>query len=170
MAKRIVSIINQTPTATADAATALANGTYPFVVQGGSSTQRIAVLEVYLGGLAGSSSPMPMLLARDSTIGVTGGAFANSGQDNPVDPATAALAAPPLVNNSFTTAPQRSTTGHLHQFAFNAFGGLVLWRPATIDQAPSILGNTASNGEFSLSQFTGGTPGPISAHMVYEPL
>jgi hypothetical protein len=170
MAKRIVSIINQTPTGTADAATALANGTYPFAVQGGSSTQRIAILEVYLGGLAGASSPMPMLLSRDSTIGVTGGSFANNGQDNPVDPATAALAAVPLVNNAFTTAPQRSTTGHLHSFAFNAFGGIVLWRPADPSQAPSILGNTASNGEFSLSMFNAGTAGALSAHLVYEPL
>ena len=32
-----------------------------------------------------------------------------------------------------------------------------------------ILGNTASLGEASLSAFTGGTVGAISAHIQYEP-
>lgn len=169
MAKRIISIINQTPTGTADT-TALANGSYPFVLLGGSGTQRINVLEVYIGGLSGSSAPMPMLLSRDSTVGVTPGTFANNGQDVALDPATAPLANAPVSNNAFTTPPQRSSTLHLQQLSFNAFGGIVLWRPATPDQAPSLLGNTASLGEISLSMFNAGTAGAISAHMVYEPL
>ena len=169
MAKRIVSIENQTPTGVADT-TNMPNGTYPFVLQGGTSTQRINILEIYIGGLAGSSSPMPMLLSRDSTVGATPGSFANNGTDAALDPATAALTNAPVTNNAFTTVPQRSSTLHLHRMDLNAFGGIVLWRPASPDQAPSTLGNTQPLGEVSLSMFNAGTAGAISAHMVYEPL
>lgn len=170
MANRIVSVTTQTPTATADAAN-LVDATYPFLIQGGSSTQRTNVKEIYLGGQAGSSAPTIMVLARDSTV-ATGTNTNGTGQkDAAIDPATAALALPAITGNSnATTKPQRSATLGLLNLSFNAFGGLVLWRPATPDQAPSVLGNTASFGEMSLSAFTGGTPGALGCHCVYETL
>lgn len=166
MAKRIVNHSSITPTATADT-TNLANSTYPFCLQGGSGTQRVNVIEVYEGGQAGASSPTFMLLARDTTVGVTTAADAQM-NDGPMDASTAALAAPPLVFNKATTAPQRSVTQHLLNLSFNAFGGIVRWVAAPGEEV-SIIGNTQPLGEVSLSAFTGGTAGLGGFHMVYEP-
>lgn len=167
MAKRIVSVTTQTPTATADT-TNLVDATYPFLLQGGSSTQRTNILEIYLGGQAGSSSPTFMILGRDSTV-ATGTNTNGTGQtDAALDAATAALAAAAITGNSnATTKPQRSSTLHLLNLSFNAFGGIVRWVAAPGEEI-SVIGNTASLGEVSLSAFTGGTPGALGAHMIYE--
>jgi len=171
MAKRIVSEVSLTPTATADT-TNLADNTYPFVVQGGTSTQRINICEIFLSGQAGASAVAIMVLSRDSQVG-TGANTSGTGQmDAALDPATAALAAPPLTGNQFATnKPQRSSSLHLQNLTLNCFGGLVLYRPAVYpDQAPAILGNAASFGEVSVSAFTGGAPGAMGGHLIYEPL
>lgn len=167
MAKRIVSITTITPTATADTVN-LVDATYPFLCQGGSSTQRVNILEIYMGGQAGSSSPTFMLLSRDSTVCATNSN--GTGQtDAAADASTAALAAPALTGNTNTIKPQRSSSLHLLNLSFNAFGGIVRWVAAPGEEI-SIVGNTASLGEVSLSAFTGGTPGALGAHMYYEPL
>lgn len=167
MAKRSVAVNTITPTATADT-TNLVDATYPFLVQGGSSTQRVYFEEIYLGGQAASAAPTFMLLARDSTVAATN-SLGTGQTDAAVDAATAALAAPPLTGNTNTTKPQRSATLHLLNLSFNAYGGSVLWQAAP-GQGPSTVGNTASLGEVSFSAFTGGTPGAMGAHMIYEPL
>ncbi len=161
MAKRIVSVTTQTPTATGDAAN-LVDATYPFLLQGGSTTQRSNVLEIYLGGQAGSSAPTFMILSRDSTIAVT-----NSNGAGQTDAATAALTAAALTGNTNTTKPQRSSSLHLLNLSFNAFGGIVRWVAAPGEEI-SVVGNTASLGEVSLSAFSGGTTGLLGAHMIYE--
>lgn len=167
MAKRIVSITTITPTATADT-TNLVDATYPFLLQGGSSTQRVNVLELYEGGQAGASTPTFMLLSRDSTIAATNSSGTGE-TDAAMDASTAALAAPALVGNTNVTKPQRSSTLHLLNLSFNAFGGIVRWVAAPGEEI-SIIGNTASLGEVSFSAFTGGTAGLMGAHMIYEPL
>lgn len=165
MAKRIVSVTTQTPTATADT-TNLVDATYPFLLQGGSSTQRSNILEIYLGGQAGSSAPTFMILSRDTTVAVTNSN--GTGQtDAPLDAATAALAAAVLTGNTNTTKPQRSATAHLLNLSFNAFGGIVRWVAAPGEEI-SVVGNTQPLGEVSLSAFTGGTTGLLGAHLIYE--
>lgn len=169
MAKRIVSVTTQTPTATADT-TNLADATYPFIVQGGSSTQRTNILEVYLGGQAGSSAPTIMVLARDSQVGSGTNTNGTGQTDAAMDAASAALAAPVVTGNSnATNKPQRSSTLHLLNLSFNAFGGIVRWVAAPGEEI-SIVGNSASLGEVSLSAFTGGTTGLLGAHLIYETL
>lgn len=166
MAKRIVSVTTITPTATADT-TNLVDATYPFLLQGGTTTQRANIYEIYLGGQAGSSTPTFMILSRDTTIAVTNSN--GTGQtDAPLDASTAALAAPALVGNTNTTKPQRSATAHLLNLSFNAFGGIVRWVAAPGEEI-SVIGNTQPLGEVSLSAFTGGTAGAMGAHMIYEP-
>lgn len=169
MARRIVSITTITPTATADT-TNLVDATYPFLLQGGSSTQRNLIWEVSITGqAASSSSPTFMKLSRDSTVAVTNSN--GTGQtDAAMDPATAALAAPALTGNTNTTKPQRSSTLHLLDCSLNAYGGNFFWRANRVEECPTVLGNTASFGEVSLSAFTGGTTGAIGAHMIYESL
>jgi hypothetical protein len=170
MAKRNFHATNFTPTATADT-TNLANGTY-MALQGGSSTQLINLLEVYVTGQGTSSAPTILQVARDSTVMATPTALAAPNGDGPMHPSTAVLGAPPVSAVAATTAPQRSaatTQGRL-ELGLNAFGGVAKWNPYTPDMAFSILGDTPSLGELSLSAFTGGTVGAISAHMIYEPL
>lgn len=169
MAKRIVSVTTITPTATADT-TNLVDATYPFALQGGSATQRSNVLEIMMGGQATSSTPTYMVLGRDSQVG-SGGNSNGAGQtDAALDAATAALAAPALTGNTnVTNKPQRSSTLHLLNLSFNAFGGIVRWVAAPGEEI-SIVGASASLGEVSLSAFTGGTPGAMGAHMIYETL
>ena len=167
MAKRSLSNSGITPTGTADTV-ALLDNTYLGLIQGGSTTQQVKIMEVEMGGLAGASAPSPMTLARDSTVGGTV-VLGTGARDAALDAATAALAAPPVVGNSATIDPQRSATLHLMELAFNAFGGIVRWVAAPGEEI-SIVGNTASLGEVSLSAFTGGTTGLMSSHIIYEPL
>lgn len=166
MAKRSLSTTAVTLAAFADAA-ALTDNNYCGVILGGSGTQRTNVIEVFIGGQATSSAVEIMLLARDSTV--AGTLVAGSTFDAALDPATAALAAPAVVGNSATTDPQRSTTLHLLNLTFNAFGGVIRWVAAPGEEI-SIVGNTASLGEVSLSAFTGSGTGPVGSHVIYETL
>lgn len=170
MARRIVSITTITPTATADT-TNLVDATYPFIIRGGSSTQLNRVFEISISGQAAStSSPTFMLLSYDSTAGGATNTNGTGQTDVAIDAATAALAAPAITGNTSTTKPQRSSTLHLANCSLNAFGGVYFWRANRVEEAFTVLGNTASLGEVSLSAFTGGTTGAIGAHMVYETL
>lgn len=172
MASRNFSAGQWTPTATADA-TNLSNGTY-MALQGGSATQRINILEVLITGEATTSAPTFLQLARDSQVGTSTTALAAPNSDGPEDPATAALAAPPVSYVAQSgTAPQRSnaTTLSRLRFSFNTYGGVLKWNPWQSNMAFTILGNTASNGEASLSSYTGGSASAqVSAHIIYEPL
>jgi hypothetical protein len=108
-----------------------------------------------------------MILSRDSTVAATNSN--GSGQtDAAMDASTAALAAPALTGNTNTTKPQRSSSLHLLNWSFNAYGGLVRWVCPPLPYGPNVLGNTASLGEVSVSCFTGGA-GIIGAHLDYEP-
>jgi hypothetical protein len=167
MAKRSFSVATWTPTAVADTTSMTASGFMG--LQGGSTTQRILVSEVFMGGQAGASSPTFMVLARDSTVAVTPTALTTGQKDASLDPATAALAAPPVPFVAASTEPQRSSTLGLLNLSFNAFGGIVRW-VAYPGEELILLGNTASFGEISLSAYTGGTPGLMGSHIVYEPL
>jgi hypothetical protein len=166
MAKRSFKLSTWTPTAVADTTNMTDNGYQGLM--GGSSTQKLTLLEVYMGGQAGASSPSIMLLSRDSTVQATPTALTTGQSDAPFDPATAALAAPPVAFTASTTKPQRSATLGLLNLSFNAFGGIVRWVAAPGEEI-GILGNTASLGEVSLSAFTGGTPGLMGSHIIYEP-
>lgn len=171
MARRIVAVTTITPTATADT-TNLVDATYPFLVQGGSATQLVKIWELSINGQAASaSSPTFMLWSRDTTV-ATGTNTNGPGQtDAAMDPATAALAAPTITGNSnATTKPQRSATGHLMNCSLNAFGGVYFWRANRLEECPSVLTATQPLGESSLSAFTGGTPGAIGVHGIYEAL
>ena len=168
MARRITAITTLTPTATADASTTLASGTYPCIVQGGSTTQTNYIWEISISGqAAATSSPTFMILARDSTVGVTN-SLGTGQTDTPKDPNTAVLSAPVLVGNTNTTPPQRSTTAKLMNCSLNAFGGVYFWRANKVEECVRLYGNAATLGEVSLSAFTGGTPGAIGSHLEYE--
>jgi hypothetical protein len=156
-----------TPVAVADT-TAFTDGGH-MSLQGGSSTQRVDISEVYMGGQATSSAPCLMLLSRDSTVGATLTALSTGYSAAALDPATAALAAPVVGFVASTTKPQRSATLGILNLSFNAFGGIVRW-VAPPGGEIKMLGNAASFGEVSLSHYTGGTPGLMGAHIIYEPM
>lgn len=166
MAKRSFNVATWTPVAVADTVTMTGSGYQALL--GGSTTQLLKVMEIYLGGQAGASSPTFMVLARDSTVAVTPTALTTGQKDAALDPSTAALAAPPVAFVAASTNPQRSSTLGLLNLSYNAFGGIVRWVAAPGEEI-GILGNTASLGEVSLSAYTGGTPGLMGSHIVYEP-
>ncbi len=167
MAKYSFTSESWTPTAVADA-TNFTDNAY-MGVMGGSTTQRVEISEVRMGGFAAASAPMAMVLARDSTVQATPTALSTGQSAGPLDPAVAALAAPAVTFTASTTKPQRSATLAKLALAFNAFGGLVNWIAGPKGEF-TLLGNTASLGEASLSAFTGGTMGLLNASIVYEPL
>lgn len=168
MSKWSFAVTNLTPVAVADA-NAFTDSGY-MALQGGSSTQMNDIQEVQIIGQAGSSSPTPLLLARDSTVGATLTALSTPNSNGALHPSVAALGAVPTGFIASTTKPQRASSVTLAKLAMaiNAFGGILRWLAAPGEEF-SILGNTASLGEASLSCFTGGTPGAISAHFIYEP-
>lgn len=167
MAQRSFKIATWTPTAVADTTNFTDNGYC--AIQGGSGTQRIMISEIYMGGQAGASSPSIMIFSRDSTVGATLTALSTGQSDASTDPATAALGAPATSFTASTTKPQRSATLGLLNLSFNAFGGIVRW-VCEAGRQLTMLGNTASFGEVSLSAYTGGTPGLMGSHIVFEPL
>jgi hypothetical protein len=154
-----------TPTGTADTVN-LADSTYLGLLQGGNATQRLNIAEIFLGGEASTvTSPTLIVLARDSTI-ATGAV--TGGRNALMDASSTAPATVPLMGNAVATIkPQRSSTLHLLPLSFNAYGGILRWvaRPG---EEPSIVGNTASLGEASLSAYSGGVPGALSAHILFE--
>jgi hypothetical protein len=168
MAKRVTSITTITPAVYADAA-ALVDATYPFGLQGSGSTQRSSIIEVYLGGQATASAPAYMIVGMNSTAGAGTNSNGTGQTDAPLDPATAALAAPALTGNSWaTTDPQRSATLKLLNLSFNAFGGLVRWVAAPGEEI-YVVGNAVGLGSLSVSAFTGSSASAtMGAHMIYE--
>lgn len=167
MAKRSFKSATWTPVAVADAVNFTDNGYMG--VMGGSTTQFLNVLEIYMGGQATSSSPCIMIVSRDSTVQATPTALTTGQSDAALHPSTAALAAPAVTFTASGTKPQRSATLGLLNLSYNAFGGIVRWIAAPSEEI-GVLGNTASLGEMSLSAYTGGTPGLTGSHIVYEPL
>ena len=167
MAKWSFKSATWTPVAVADTAAYTDNGYMGLM--GGSTTQILQIQEVYMGGQATSSAPCIMIVSRDSTVQATPTALTTGQSNAALNPATAALAAPQVAFTASTTKPQRSATLGLLNLSFNAFGGVVRWVAAPGEEL-GVLGNTASFGEVSLSAYTGGTPGLMGAHLVYETL
>lgn len=167
MAKRSFSVATATPTATADTVN-LANNTHMGVMQGGAATQRNQISEIYLGGQAGASAPTIMVAAMNSTA-ATVIVVGTEGRVAPLDSASADLTAPADVGRSGTVVAQRSATLHLLQLSFNAFGGIVRWLAAPGEEI-GMVGLAVDTGSFSLSAYTGGTPGLMSSHFIYESL
>lgn len=167
MAKWSFKASTFTPVAVADTA-AFTDAGY-MALQGGSTTQRNAISEISVSGQAAASAPSLLIVARDSTVGATLTALGAGNSNAALDPATAALAAPVVGFVASTTKPQRSATLGLLNISINAFGGIYRW-VANPGSELMMLGNAASFGEISLSHYTGGTPGLIGAHIIYEPL
>ena len=167
MAKWSFKSATWTPVAVADTANFTDNGYMGLM--GGSTTQVLKVLEIYMGGQATSSSPSLMIFSRDSTVQATPTALTTGQSNAALDPATAALGAPQVAFTASTTKPQRSATLGLLNLSYNAFGGIVRWVAAPGEEI-GVLGNAASFGEISLSAYTGGTPGLTGSHIIYEPI
>jgi hypothetical protein len=167
MAKFSFKVSTFTPVAVADT-TNFTDAGY-MALQGGSSTQRIDISEVSISGQAAASAPSLLVLSRDSTVGATLTSLSAGNSNAALDPASAALAAPPVGFVASTTKPQRSATLGLLNLSLNAFGGIYRW-VANQGSEIKMLGNAASFGEVSLSHYTGGTPGLIGAHIIYEPM
>ena len=167
MSVRLVNCISFTPTATADA-TNLADATH-LSIQGSTTTERIVVQELYVGGQAPSaSSPMYMVFARHSIFGAGTVTLGTNARDAVTD-GSGATGTARGYSAVVTTKPQRSTTLCLLSAAFNAFGGNWKWQPSGVPGKDlSIVGNTASLGEAGLSQFTGGTAALVGGHILYE--
>lgn len=151
-----------TMTATADTAN-LVDSTYAGSVQGGTATQQLKINEIYMGGEDAASTPTTMVFARNSTVstGTAGGGFSALLDGSGTAPATTAR----VGNTAATNKPQRSSTLHLLQLTFNTFGGISRW-VVPGNSTVSVVGNTASLGEASLSSVTGG--GKMSGHILYE--
>lgn len=166
------TVASLTPGAGTADAVALTTLTY-MALQGGTSTQRSDIDEIYMGGLAASTAPLIMLLGHDSTVVGTPTTLATPNSNGPTDPTAGVLTAPAVGAITGGTQAQRSNSVTVAKktFAFNAFGGIVRANYANTKNRFGILGNTASLGEVSLSSFTGSTAGAaISAHILYETL
>ncbi len=167
MARWASGVPTWTPTAVADTTNMTDGGHHTLL--GGTALQRGEIREIYMGGQAGSSAPCIMVFGRTSQH-ATGTLVA--ARLAALDPATAALGAPPTPHTgSATNKSQRSaTTGMLLNLSFNAFGGIVRWVNGP-DEIISYVGNTAALlGELSLNAFTGGTPGLLGSNIVFETL
>ena len=167
MAKRILSFPSVTTSPFADAAS-LTDGAYMCSLNNASSTQRTAISELYIGGLAPSaSSPVIPILSLANVLGATVGATTTF--DSAADPAMAALAAPVVVGNFFTTKPQ-SGANHKITLPFNAFGGLSKWQcPVGVGAEIILAGNAVNIGAATFAMYTGSTASTaVGGYVVYE--
>ena len=156
-----------TPVAVLDTANYTDNGYMGLTGPAANTTQRRDIYEVYIGGLAGASTPTPMVLGFDSTIQITPTALTTAQSNSPLDTAVAALAAPQIAFTASTTKPQRAATLAKLALGLNAFGGIVRWVAGPGSEMKAI-GAAANLGEISRSCYTGGTPGLVMAHILYE--
>lgn len=167
MGKRILSFPSVTTNPFADAG-ALTDGQYMCNMNGASTTQRTAISEIYIGGLAPSaSSPVIPILSLAVVLGATVGATTTF--DGPADPAMAALAAPVTVGNFWTTKPQ-SGANHKVTLPFNAFGGLTKWQcPVGVGAEVIMAGNAVNIGAATLAMYTGSTASTaVGGYLYYE--
>lgn len=136
------------------------------ILQGGSTTQRNSIIEVFVGGQATSSAVSIMMASLDSTVA---GATISGAPPIALDRASAALAAPPLAGTTTSGAqPVRGTALNFLNLSFNLFGGVVRWVAAPGEEL-GMLGNATNAGELSLSAFTGSATGPVGSHIIFEP-
>jgi hypothetical protein len=165
MAKYAGNWTSVTATAIADT-TALTDNNYPYNIQP-SAAQRAQISEVMIGGEAAASTVIVLKLARCSTASAS--LVAGTGGKAPVnlDPIASAQSAPPLGGNSASTDPQRSSTLHLLNFSFNAFGGITRWVAAPGFEI-NAYGVAANIGDVNLSGFTGTGAGATSGHILFE--
>lgn len=161
MAKYSAAWQSITATPVADT-TNMTDSGYQTIIQGGNSTQRLVISEIYAGGEDTTSTPFTFVAARDTTVAAT----SISGVKNSLlDASATAPATTAVVGNVSTTKPQRSATNHLLQLSFNTFGGIVRWVAAPGSELV-VVGNTQPLGEVSLSSVTGA--GKTSGHVIYE--
>jgi hypothetical protein len=86
-----------------------------------------------------------------------------------LDPASVAPTSAPIAFSASTTKPQRSVSAAKLALGFNPFGGVARWWvPAGSGAEFKLLGNTASNGEASISCTTIGAPAAMMATIQYE--
>jgi hypothetical protein len=161
MARYTLASQSVTLTAVADTANFTSAG-FPFVLQGGGSTQALRINEVQCGGESTSSATAIMVFARDTTAAATfsGCTLAL------MDATSTAPGTVPAYGNTITTKSQRSATAHLLQHSFNAFGGLVRWQ-ARQGEEITTYGATEPLGEVSYSANTNGA-GIVSSHCIFE--
>lgn len=172
MARRITSQPVFTPAAVADTTAFTTLQAFAFY-QGGTATQQTYFWEISISGMAlTSSSPTPMVFARNSTAATGAITLGNAASDTYVTPATAALGTPVSVGTTVaTTYPQRDAAARLQNCGLNAFGGVYFWRGNRVEECMSIVGSSADTGSVSLScHNTGATAGAISGHVIYETL
>lgn len=157
-----------TGTGVADA-TPLTSGAYMAIV-GTNAVQMSFVDEVYLGGQAGSSAPVIMLLARDSTNGATPTTLVTPNSFGVLNPLSSALTNIPTAFVAATTQPSRATSVTLGKknFSFNAFGGIVRANYANTADRFGITGTATSVAELSLSAFSGSTSAAVGGHILLE--
>ena len=167
MSKRIFQVNAFTATATADT-TNLASGTH-LSISAVAATNRCAISEIYMGGQNTSSNVNIMMFARHSTVGITLTALSAPNSDGPMDGLTQAVTSAARGFVAATTAPQRSvgTTSARLALTYNSFGGIVRW-VAPPGGEWFITGVSVDVSESSLSAFSGGAGGVMSAHIVYE--
>lgn len=167
MSKWSFAVETITLTGVLDAANFTDSGYMGLTGPSANTTQRRDIYEVYMGGLATASAPTPAVLGFDSTIQITPTALTTAQSNSPLDTATAAFAAPQIAFVASSTKPQRSATLAKFALGFNAFGGIVRWN-ASPGSELKCIGAAANLGEVSLSAYTGGTPGLMNAHLLYE--
>lgn len=168
MAKWAATFETFTPTTVSNATNFTDNGY--FAIQGGTATQRFDVYEITLIGqstVAGNFNSM--VWTRDSTVGGTLTALSSVQSQGALDPASVAPTSAPIAFSQSTTKPQRSVSAGKLALGFNPFGGIgKWWTPPGAGGEFRLLGNTASNGEASVSCTTIGVPAAMMATILYE--
>lgn len=170
MAKRLFTAQGMT-SGTGTATNSLLTTSQYMALKGGSSTQRIDIIEVLLAGFASSSAAAPMYLGHASVIETTPTALATAtASDGPMDSSAGALSSAPVSFIAAATQPTttNNTTDPRLNLGLNFNGGIIRWVAAPGAQWTQ-LGNTATLGESYLAAGPSATSATFSGHIMYEP-
>jgi hypothetical protein len=172
MAKRVFKSANLTWTAFNAGVAASPNAF--MAIKGGSATQITDVLEVEYSGKAVSSIVGAIEFGRVSVADAGTTTLLAPNSDGPMNPATAALAAPVVTyTNAGTTqpTPSNTVTDAKLNLAMNLFGGLFRWNASPLQQWTIIGNNTTLPGGESImfnNALAGGLSGAGDGHIIYE--
>jgi hypothetical protein len=137
-----------------------------------SATQLVDILEAVVQGVNTASAIFGGVLARVSTASATRTTLTAPASDGPQNPATAALAAPPVTYIAATTMPIPSSVATDTKFplSINAFGGLYRENFAPTQQF-SIFGTATPFAEAVIFNCLGygGAACSVVSSIIYEP-
>ncbi len=135
-----------------------------------TSATGLKVSEIRITGLATSTGVALMTFARNVVLATTPATLVTPNSDGPLNTLTGAVTSPAINYTLAAAGPQRTSaiSAARLNLGLNTFGGISAWYGGPGEEW-GIVGVTVNISDSTLSAYTGGAPGAVMSHIVYEP-